>query len=179
MNAATKTYLGRKFDQICFVVKDIDKAVDFWRKANGVQAWNVALDLAKEQTDKEYLGKPGDFQFSCAYGFAGETLIELARHDGGESIYNDWLETHGPGPHHIGFRLDNEEEYWQAERHYLGLGLKKSMGGLFQGPFGNCRWAYFDTRDAIGCYTELYYVDGDIAARMERLKQGENVSITS
>lgn len=171
--------LGRKFDQICFVVKDIDAAVDFWRRANGVQAWNIAYDLASAQTEKEYLGKPGNFQFSCAYGFAGETLIELARHDGGDSVYQDWLDTHGPGPHHVGFRLDSEAEYRQAEAQYLELGIEKSMAGLFEGPFGNCRWAYFDTRASIGCYTELYYVDGEIAARMERLKHGENVSITS
>ncbi|RJG24141.1 VOC family protein [Massilia cavernae] len=179
MDTSIKNILGRKFDQICFVVKDIDKAVDFFSRANGIEAWNVAYDLAKEQTEKEYRGKPGNFQFSCAYGFAGETLIELARHDGGDSVYKDWLDANGPGPHHIGFRMENEQEYRQAEAHYLELGIEKSMAGLFEGPFGNCRWAYFDTRDAIGCYTELYYVDGDIAARMERLKRGENVSITS
>jgi catechol 2,3-dioxygenase-like lactoylglutathione lyase family enzyme len=171
--------LGRKFDQICFVVKDIPAAVEFWRKTNNIEAWNIAYDLAKEQTDKEYYGKPGNFQFSCAYGYAGETLIELARHDGGDSVYNDWLQVNGQGPHHVGFRLDNEKDLREAETQYEALGLKKAMAGLFQGPFGNCRWAYYDTREQIGCYTELYYVDGEIAARMERLKHGENVSITS
>lgn len=176
---ALTSYLGRTFDQICFVVNDIDAAVEFWRKTNGVQAWNVAIDLAKDQTEKEYFGKPGNFQFSCAYGYAGETLIELARHDGGDSVYKDWLDTHGAGPHHIGFRLKDAEEYAQADAHYRNLGLVKAMAGFFQGPFGNCRWAYYDTRHAIGCYTELYYVSGEIALRMEQLKRGENVSITS
>lgn len=179
MQTASFGPLGRKFDQICFVVRDIDAAVDFWRKTNDIDAWNIAYDLAREQSDKEYYGKPGNFQFSCAYGFAGETLIELARHDGGDSVYKDWLDTHGTGPHHVGFRLDNELDLRQAEAKYEALGLKKAMAGLFQGPFGNCRWSYFDTREQIGCYTELYYVDGEIAARMERLKRGENVSITS
>ncbi|MNO03631.1 hypothetical protein D3C81_2243960 [compost metagenome] len=53
------------------------------------------------------------------------------------------------------------------------------MAGFFQGPFGNCRWSYWDTREQIGCYTELYYVDGDLGARMDALRRGENVSITS
>lgn len=179
MEKALTTYLGRQFDQICFVVKDLEPAIDFWRKTNQVDAWNVAIDLAKEQTEKEYFGKPGNFQFSCAYGYAGETLIELARHDGGDSVYKDWLDTHGAGPHHIGFRQANAEDYAQAEARYRNLGLQKAMAGFFQGPFGNCRWAYFDTRAQIGCYTELYYVDGEIAERMARLKRGENVSITS
>ena len=171
--------LGRKFDQICFVVRDLDRAIDFFTRTNGVKAWNVAIDLALHQTEKEYYGRPGTFQFSCAYGYAGETLIELARHDGGESVYGDWLDTHGPGPHHIGFRLSDAEEYAVADAHYASLGLTKAMAGFFQGPFGNCRWAYYDTREMIGCFTELYYVDGEIAERMARLKRGENVSITS
>lgn len=179
MSHELASYLGRKFDQICFVVRDIDQAIAFHRKTNGIDAWNVAIDLAREQTEKEYYGKPGNFQFSCAYGYAGETLIELARHDGGESVYKDWLDAHGPGPHHIGFRQQDEAEYRLAEKHYLDLGIPKAMAGLFQGPFGNCRWAYFDTREFIGCFTELYYVDGEIAERMEQLKRGLNVSITS
>jgi len=178
MNTPVGQFLGRKFDQICFVVKDLDKAMEFFRKTNGITAWNVAEGLARDQTQKEYFGKPGNFQFSCAYGYAGETLIELARHDGGDSVYKDWLDHHGVGPHHIGFRQKDAEEYALAEAHYLSLGIPRAMAGLFQGPFGNCRWAYFDTREAIGCFTELYYVDGEIAERMEQLKRGENVSIT-
>lgn len=178
-NSSVSQFLGRKFDQICFVVHDLQQAMEFFGKANGITAWNVAEGLAKEQTEKEYFGKPGNFQFSCAYGYAGETLIELARHDGGDSVYQDWLQAHGKGPHHIGFRQADAAEYAVAEAHYRSLGIPKAMAGFFQGPFGNCRWAYFDTRAQIGCYTELYYVDGEIAARMEQLKRGENVSITA
>lgn len=178
MNAPLTTCLGKQFDQVCFVVRDLDAAVEFHKKANGITAWNVAEDLARDQTEKEYLGKPGNFQFSCAYGYAGETLFELARHDGGDSVYNDWLNEHGPGLHHIGFRQYDAEDLARAEQHYRDLGIGKAMGGLFQGPFGNCRWAYYDTRAFLGCYTELYYVDGEIAARMEQLKRGIAVSIT-
>ena len=172
-------FLGRRFDQISFVVPDLEAAMEFWKKFNGVSVWNVAYDLASTQVEKEYWGQPGDFQFSCAYGFAGETLVELARHDGGRSIYKDWIDEKGYGLHHIGFRQMSEEEYRQAERHYLDLGIRKAMAGYFSGPFGDCRWAYFDTREMIGCYTELYYLTGELNERILQLKRGENVSITS
>lgn len=171
--------IGRKFDQICFVVPDIEAAIEMWKKTNGVEVWNVAYDLAKEQTQKEYRGQPGDFQFSCAYGFAGDTLIELARHDGGRSLYKDWVDERGYGPHHIGFRQSDADEYAQAEAHYRQLGIEKAMAGFFEGPFGNCRWSYWDTRAQIGFYTELYYVDGELNERMQALRSGQNVSITS
>lgn len=179
MSEIAKNLIGGKFDQICFVVPDLDAAMAMWSKTNGVEVWNVARDLAKEQTQKEYRGQPGNFQFSCAYGFAGDTLIELACHDGGDSLYKDWIDSHGYGPHHIGFRQSSAEEYAQAEQHYLDLGLEKAMAGFFEGPFGNCRWSYWDTRELIGFYTELYYVDGELNDRMAALRRGENVSITS
>ncbi len=178
MTQSVQNMLSKRFDQICFVVEDLQQAMDFFSKTNGVEVWNVAEGLSQTQKEKEYYGQPGDFQFSCAYGFAGETLIELARHDGGKSVYKDWLDDKGKGPHHIGFRQKDAAEYAQAEQHYLDLGIAKAMAGFFEGPFGNCRWAYFDTRDQIGCFTELYYVDGELDQRMSELKSGKNVSIT-
>jgi len=176
--ANAREYLRRKFDQICFVVKDFDESIAFWRKTNGVDAWDVAIDLAKSQTEKEYWGKPGNFQFSCAYGFAGDTLIELARHDGGDSVYADWVAEHGHGPHHVGFRLSDAAEYDKAVADYESSGLSRAMAGFFEGPFGNCRWSYYDSRHIIGCYTELYYLSGELESRLLRLKAGEAVSIT-
>ena len=176
--SVVQNMLSKRFDQICFVVEDLQQAMDFFSKTNGVEVWNVAEGLSQTQKEKEYYGQPGDFQFSCAYGFAGETLIELARHDGGKSVYKDWLDDKGKGPHHIGFRQKDAAEYAQAEQHYLDLGIAKAMAGFFEGPFGNCRWAYFDTREQIGCFTELYYVDGELDQRMSELKSGKNVSIT-
>lgn len=87
-----------------------------------MKAWSVAIDLAAHQTEKEYHDRPGSFQFCCAYGYAGETLIERARRDGGDSVYGDGLDAHGPGPHHIGFRLTDAEEHARAEAHCAGMG---------------------------------------------------------
>ena len=179
MKDSLKKIFSRSFDQICFVVPDIEEAIEYWKHTNGIEAWNVAHDLALHQTEKEYYGKPGNFQFSCGYGYAGETLIELARHDRGDSVYNDWIQSGQKGPHHVGFRLTTPEDYAEAEQHYQQAGLVKAMAGYFSGPFGDCRWSYYDTRAQIGCFTELYYVTGEIADRMERLKHGEPVSITS
>ena len=52
------------------------------------------------------------------------------------------------------------------------------MSGLFHSLIRNCRWAYFDTRSPIGCYTELYYLDGEFPGLMARMKAGETVSLT-
>ena len=89
----TDNFLGRSFDQICFVVPNLEDAVSYWRATNGINNWSVVYDLAKGQIERQYRGQPDDFQFSCAFGFAGDTLIELARHDGGQSVYKDWIDS--------------------------------------------------------------------------------------
>ena len=164
--------IGSAFDQICFVVEDLDTAIEHWTKVSGVKRWSKAYDLAKHQVDKEYWGEPEDFQFSCAYGFAGDTLIELAEHDGGRTIYKDWLDEHGTSPNHIGFRVKDLAEFEAAEQHYAQAGLAKAMAGWFKAEAGNCKWSYWDTRKQIGCYTELYYVDGVALEALEGFRAG-------
>jgi catechol 2,3-dioxygenase-like lactoylglutathione lyase family enzyme len=164
------TFIGRNFDQVCFVVDDLDKAVDYWRRVNGVKTWDIVEGLSRPQVEKEIWGKPGNFEFSCAYGVAGKTLIELARHDGGESVYAGWT----GGPHHIGFRLEDAEQFKEAAAHYESQGIERAMSALFNGASSACRWAYYDTRAMIGCYTEIYYVDGDGKKRFEDFASGRS-----
>lgn len=167
-------FIGRQFDQICFVVHDLDEAIAYWRRVNGVERWSKAYHLARGQVDKKYWGEAEDFQFSCAYGFAGDTLIELAEHDGGRSVYKDWLDEHGESMHHVGFRLETMDEYAAALRHYAEAGLVTAMEGWFQAPDGNCKWCYVDTRKQIGCYTELYCVDGIALTAFENFRDGKS-----
>ena len=171
-------FIGRAFDQICFVVHDLDAAIEYWRLVNGVERWSKAYGLAHGQIDKKYWGEPGDFQFSCAYGFAGTTLIELAEHDGGRSVYKDWLDEKGESMHHIGFRLETAAEYEAALLHYREHGIAEAMSGWFKAPtnapIGNCKWVYVDTRKLIGCYTELYYVDGIALEAFENFRDGKS-----
>lgn len=167
-------FIGRSFDQICFVVRDLDSAIDYWRRVNGVERWSKAYDLAKGQVDKRYWGEEEDFQFSCAYGFAGTTLIELAEHDGGRSVYRDWLDERGESMHHIGFRLETAAAYEAALGHYREQGIAEAMSGWFRAPNGNCKWVYVDTRPQIGCYTELYYVDGVALEAFENFRDGKS-----
>lgn len=174
MSASAPAFLGRRFDQLCFVVDDLEEAVDYWTRVNGVARWSINYDLATGQEDKRYWGQPGDFQFSCAYAFAGDTLIELARHDGGRSVYKDWLDERGTGPHHVGFRLADAGEYEQAAQHFQVLNIRNAMTGFARVDGGACRWGYFDTRAFLGCYTELYYLEGSALRQLHEFKSGES-----
>jgi hypothetical protein len=166
--------LSRQVDQVAFVVDSLDRALPKFKALYGIEHWNVWRDLAKGQAGKLYYGEPEDFQFSCAYGFVGDVMIELCQHDGGRSVYKDWLDTRGPGLNHWGFRLATLEAYTEAADNFKKLDAPCAMGGDIPGVG---RWAYFDTVALIGCYSEIYWSAPHVVDMFERMKRGETVSL--
>ncbi|MCU1458771.1 MAG: hypothetical protein JWL73_2863 [Actinomycetia bacterium] len=164
------SFIGKTFDQVAFVVRDLDEAQATFGKLFGIDRWSVWKDQAVGQINKTYHGEPEDFGFSCGYAYAGDTLVELCHHDSGRSVYKDWLDTHGQGLQHIGFRVANPQEFADAAQVYADNGVEMAMGGE-RAP-GN-RYAYYDTVDDIGCYTEIYYVEDRILEVFARMKAGE------
>jgi catechol 2,3-dioxygenase-like lactoylglutathione lyase family enzyme len=162
-------FIGRAFDQICFVVRDLQEAMDYWERSFGVGGWTMMEGLSRGQTEKLYRGDPGNFEFSCAYAFAGDTMIELARHDGGASAYTEWLDAGRTGPHHVGFRVDDHDAYITACEHLEALGFEPAMSGRYEGD-GVCRWAYYDTCAQLGCFTEIYYFSGGLITALDRMR---------
>jgi catechol 2,3-dioxygenase-like lactoylglutathione lyase family enzyme len=163
-------FIGQSFDQICFVVPDLEAAAAQWERVYGVSNWSMREGLSVGQTEKLYRGAPGDFEFSCAYAYAGDILIELSRHDGGRSVYGDWIADGRTGPHHIGFRVEDHAAYEVACAQLATHGAEPAMSACFRGD-GICRWAYFDTRATLGCYTEIYYLTGALVANRERMRR--------
>jgi catechol 2,3-dioxygenase-like lactoylglutathione lyase family enzyme len=170
---AMPTFIGKRFDQVAFVVEDLATAQDFFRQAFGIGPWSVWNDMARGQAFKTYRGEPEDFQFSCAYGFSGDVMIELCHHDGGRSIYKDWLDTRGGGLHHIGFRVADAEEFETAKVLMAERGNELAMGGGRES--GVAAYAYFDTVEEIGCYTEIYFVAPQLLEVFDRMRRGEIV----
>jgi Glyoxalase/Bleomycin resistance protein/Dioxygenase superfamily len=71
--------------------------------------------------------------------------IELLQPVGGEGLHVEFLETNGPGAHHLGFIVDRiDDELAAAE-----------FPDVMSGQFGSLRFCYLDTWDALGAYVEL------------------------
>jgi len=75
---------------------------------------------------------------------------------------------------YVGFRLETAAEYEAALGHFAGQGIAEAMSGWFRAPGGNCKWVYLDTRPSLGCYTELYYVDGIALEAFENFRDGKS-----
>lgn len=174
MNAAAAGFVGKQFDQVAFVVDRLEPALERFGRLYGISNWNVWTNLADGQSDKVYRGRPGDFQFSCAYGFVGDLMVELCQHDGGHSVYKDWLDDHGPSLHHLGFRLETRQEFEDAAAAFIREGAPLAMGGEIEGAG---IWAYYDTVSQLGCYTELYWSAPRVLEIFERMKRGEQITL--
>jgi len=157
--------LAAKMFQVAYVVPDIHAAVRFFKEKLGVPAFLVKEDIAGEE--QTYLGRPGDFRHSIAFGYAGDMQIELIQSLSGASTYSDFL-AHNPkgGVHHLGFLV---EDYGAAVSDMTGRGFTMVQSGRN----GETRFAYFDVDHPIGTLLEVVYLAGPIRAAFARLKRGE------
>ena len=162
------SYLGWKLVQVAYVVEDFEASMQFFKDSLGIEKFYIWDHITREQTEKIYRGKPGTFEFSAAYAYSGETQIELCKHESGKNVYKDWTDANGIGIHHTGYLLDNDDEYQRAFKHLSSQGFEVAMAGRMN----DCRWSYFDTREIVGSYTEIYWLPEDIKPIFDKIKAG-------
>ena len=92
--------------QIGIVVPDIHKGMTFFKDKLGVPEF---LFIEKpELQDETYLGKPAPLRLHLAFGWCGDTQVELIQPISGVSTYSKFLD-HNPkgGMHHYGIEVPN------------------------------------------------------------------------
>lgn len=155
--------LAKNVYQIGFVVPDIHKAMGFFKDKLGVPEF-LFIERPELQ-DETFLGKPAPLRLHLAFGWCGDTQIELVQPISGVSTYSKFLE-HNPqgGMHHYGIEVaDYAKGVMDMEAH--GFALVQS------GRHNETRFGYFDTTGVIGALTEVVYLQPEEKAFMEGLKQ--------
>jgi methylmalonyl-CoA/ethylmalonyl-CoA epimerase len=137
--------VGDGLFQQAYVVADLERAQQAMRDSLGCGEF---VNLPATDLDYELRGK----QVSCALalGFArsGNMQIELLQPLRGEGLHVEFLETNGPGAHHLGFLVEGLEAV-------VALGEELGFPKLMGGQFGSLGFCYLDTFDALGVYVEL------------------------
>ena len=70
----------------------------------------------------------------------------------GESIWRDFLQTHGPGIHHLKFSVDHLSP---ADEYLRGQGFACVQQGAAVGPNKGKTWAYYDLEGTLPLCIEL------------------------
>jgi catechol 2,3-dioxygenase-like lactoylglutathione lyase family enzyme len=91
-------------NQVGFVVKDLEKAIEFYKPLFGEFTVMDAPDM-----EWDYRGRPEVSSLKLAFANSGDVEIELIEWICGETPHKEFLEAGHEGMHHLRFIVDNVE----------------------------------------------------------------------
>jgi methylmalonyl-CoA/ethylmalonyl-CoA epimerase len=97
-----------------------------------------------------YYGSPGNFKFRIAFTQIGPIELEIIQPLEGKNIYQDFLESHGEGLHHLLFDVEDIDQLKKGLEP-LGINMIQSGTGIRPGT----TWAYWDTASLVGFIIEV------------------------
>lgn len=140
-----------KVHQVGLVVEDMKYAVERCSSLLGIRRWYRAVN--KTAGEVVVRGKPVKCRLDFVLGFCGKTQVELIASSGDGNIYTEFLESHGPGLHHVCFFVTDLQRKMEA---YANAGLSPIQTGRVESKGGTItRYAYFDPGPAGGLIIEL------------------------
>lgn len=151
-NAVTKLIHAHGVKQIAMVVHDIEASVRaYWDllRVGPWTSWTLSPEILK---DTYYMGEPADFSFRHALAWKGETQFELVQPLSGPSIFQDHLDRHGEGMHHVGIFVP-DQPLAMAELEEAGFRCLQRARGF--GAQGDGAFAYFETNHPLATIVEV------------------------
>lgn len=141
-----------KKSQFAFVVKDLGPVSAYWSRL-GFPEMQVTHGVL---TDLEHRGQPGQFDQKLGWQRHGEIVYEWILPLKGPTVYNESLEIHGEGFHHMAFDVEDMDE---AIEYFGSKGIPCSQSGGWgeKGKPGSGRFAYVDTEAHGGLTVELLW----------------------
>lgn len=132
---------GRGPDQVGVLVDDLEAALERYDSLWGGGPWRCYRYAADTIPSVTYRGRPGAYSIWIALNQTAPQ-VELIHPVTGPSIYDEWIERHGAGLHHLGFWVDSLDATI-ASMEAAGYAVLQSGGGY--GLDGDGGYAYFDT----------------------------------
>jgi len=140
-----KTPLKKEgFIQICIVVEDIEKAADKWAQLLNIPKPKVRDSHLEGNEDYTYRGKAVSCDLKVAVFDMGGFVIELHQPVGGESTFQEFMEEHGNGVHHIGFEAGDKRDAIIGELTEEGYGIRTV------GYYPGSSWTIVDSEKDLG-----------------------------
>jgi len=138
--------------QVGFIVKDIEKSRKVFAEFFGVEPPPLVDGGKYEITGTTYMGRPApDANCTMAFFRAGPGVqIELIQPNGVQSTWQDYLDQHGEGIHHIAFGVKDMDAKLKSCEDF---GLKTVQRGKYGNASGE--YAYIDAYDKMHCLLEL------------------------
>lgn len=149
--------LGNKvLVQVCLVVDDADKYAARYAEIFGITIPEVHVTDGYADTQATYFGDPTEAKARIYHWHFGNVGFELLQPLGPESVWQDWLDEHGPSVHHVAFRVTDTDG---VGHEFTQHGYPITQQGFFTGRFPNGGhtgvYTYLDTEKDLGTTIEL------------------------
>jgi catechol 2,3-dioxygenase-like lactoylglutathione lyase family enzyme len=132
------------FIQIGIIVRDIEKSAKAWADLFGIPVPEILVADAGSDTNVTYRGKKAAYGLKLAVIKAGSWVVELHEPTGGDSTFQEFLDKHGQGVHHLGFEVGEKRDAIIGELE--DNGYKMRTIGIYPGS----SWTIVDSEDALG-----------------------------
>ena len=152
--SAAKTAEGslidnKKMTQVGIIVEDIDKAAEAWSNFLGLdEVPGINIAAGHESRPTAFKGNPSNAKAKLCFFQLDNVTIELIEPVEGNSTWQEFLDEHGPGIHHIAFNVDNME---QSVRLFSEAGIHE----IQHGGWGTGEYAYMDASGSLELIIEL------------------------
>jgi methylmalonyl-CoA/ethylmalonyl-CoA epimerase len=137
--------------QVAVVVRDIQSAVASYARLFDLPEVEIRETRDPAEAQTQYRGRATDGRAKLAFFRMGQVAVELIEPIGGPSAWQEFLDEHGPGVHHIAFEVPDLEP---AEMHLREKGVEIVQ----QGRFRSGRYLYADTTPQLGVMMELLQI---------------------
>jgi methylmalonyl-CoA/ethylmalonyl-CoA epimerase len=134
--------------QIAHVVRDLDAAMKTYYESLKMGPWGVRTFAPPDLRESQVRGKPSDHAYVLAVAWCGDVQFELIQPVTGRSIYDEHLERHGEGLHHIKF-------YYPDCAKALADFAQRGFSVIQSGKFDSDEFYYLDTDEKLGYIIEV------------------------
>ena len=139
-----------RITQYAFVVRDLRRVSAYYERL-GLGALPFDLNVS---LDRVYRGRPGTFEMLLGWGRWADVVFEWIQPTVGPSTYDEHLERHGEGFHHLGFNVPDMDAAVAGLR---ARGLAVTMSGGWDSNGSAGRFAYLDAERHGGVAIELLW----------------------
>jgi catechol 2,3-dioxygenase-like lactoylglutathione lyase family enzyme len=152
----------QRVDQVALVVRDLDAAVrEYWERL-GVGPWSIVTFGPDTVRELYYRGRPSTLRMRAAFAMTDNVQLEVIQSLEGPNIYDEFLEAHGEGMHHLGIRVPDLRA---AVADMEARGYVAIQAGYGTGTSGEGGFAYFETEGPRGTLIELIEIPRERTAR--------------
>ncbi len=134
--------------QVGLIVRDIEKSAKAYADLFGMEVPAWSLTDPEEKAHTRYCGQPTQARAKLAFFDMGSLSLELIQPVGGPSTWQEFLDAHGEGVHHIAFQIKGMDGQ-------IALLEGKGMPLVQRGEYTGGRYAYIDSVPQLAVVLEL------------------------